>query len=299
MPQVSVLGPLFFLVYINDMSSVVNNVKISLYEDDTVLYVSENNIDDCVRESQHGLDNFAIWCDHNALKINTDKTKIVLFGTSKRVKKVGQFQLCIKGKPLQRVPSYKYLGMTLDSALTYKQHLASVVRAVSHKIYVLSRVRKYLSTRSALLIYKTMVLPFFDYADVIYNNANVKDLDRLQRLQNRALKLCLGLNTREDTEFVHRSAKIPLLVNRRKAHVYNFMYKRKELKVNLDVPTIRTRSADAPRFILPAPNLQCYKRSVEYSGAKAWNNLPTDLKLVPNYLSFKGKIHKKLVDTVM
>ena len=204
--------------------------------------------------------------------------------------------LYIDNSPIQQVPSYKYLGMTLDSSLSYKPHLATVIRNVSHKIYLLSRVK--ISNRIALLVYKTMILPFCDYADVVYNNATANELEKLQRLQNRALKLCLGFHKREDTELVHRTAKIPLLENRRRSHVFNFMYKRKELKHNLDVPIRCTRSADAPRFILPTPNLQCYKRSLEYSGAKAWNNLPKELKLIPNYLSFKRQIHKRLMDTV-
>ena len=143
-----------------------------------------------------------------------------------------------------------------------------------------------------------MILPFFDYADVVYHNANSCELEKLQRLQNRALKLCLGFHKREDTELVHRTAKVPLLENRRKSHVFNFMYKRKEMNHNLDVLVIHTRSADAPRFILPIPNLQCYKRSLEYSGAKTWNELPKELKLIPNYLSFKNQLHKRLMDTV-
>ena len=297
-PQGSVLGPLFFLTYINDMSAAVENVNLSLYADDTVLYVSGKDIGVNVQRMQGGLDGFADWCQSNALKINAEKTKVMIFGTTKRVKKIGQIRLRINNAPIHRAPSYKYLGMTLDSSMSFKPHLATVVRSVSHKIYLLSRIKKFLSNRSALLVYKTMVLPFFDYADVVYHNANTAELEKLQRLQNRALKLCLGLHRREDTEIVHRSAKVPLLENRRRSHIYNFMYKRKELKHNLDVPVIKTRSADAPRFILPNPNLQCYKRSLEYSGAKAWNNLPKELKLIPNYLSFKRHIHKKLMDTV-
>ena len=115
------------------------------------------------------------------------------------------------------------------------------VRTVSHKIYLLTRVRKFMSNTSALLVYKTMILPFFDYADVVYHYANAKELDKLHRLQNRALKLCLGFHRREDTELVHRTAKVPLLENRRKSHVYNFMYKRKDMKHNLEVPSARGR----------------------------------------------------------
>ena len=280
------------------MSLAVNDVKLSLYADDTVLYISGDEVGVCTRLLQENLDRFSNWCNQNALHINSDKTKFLIFGTTKRVKKAGNIHLSINNVPLQQVPSYKYLGMTLDSSLSYKPYLAGVVRTVSHKIYLLSRVKKFLSSRSALLVYKTMILPFFDYDDVVYHNANANELEKLQRLQNRALKLCLGLHRREDTEVVHRAAKVPLLENRRRSHVYNFMYKRKDMKHNLDIPIKCTRSADAPRFILPTPNLQCYKRSLEYSGAKAWNNLPKDLKLVPNYLSFKNQIHKRLMDTV-
>ena len=280
------------------MSNSIENVQISLYADDTVLYVSGDDIGICARQMQANLDRFSEWCQTNALKINAEKTKVLIFGTSKRVKKAGHVQLNIDNKPIQQVPTYKYLGMTLDSSLSYKAHLATVVRTVSHKIYLLSRVKKFMSNRSALLVFKTMIMPFLDYADVVYHNASAKELEKLQRLQNRALKLCLGFHKREDTEFVHRSAKVPLLENRRKSHVFNFMYKRKELNHNIDVPVKCTRSADAPRFILPTPNLQCYKRSLEYSGAKAWNELPKELKLIPNYLSFKREIHKRLMDTV-
>ena len=297
-PQGSVLGPLYFLAYINDMSMAIKDVKFSLYADDTVLYVSGDDAGVCTQMIQTNLDRFSEWCNLNALKINSDKTKFLIFGTSKRVKKTGHLQLNINNMPIQQVPSYKYLGMTLDSSLSYKPYLASVVRTVSHKIYLLSRVKKFMSSRSSLLVYKSMILPFFDYADVVYHNANAKELEKLQRLQNRALKLCLGLHKREDTEMVHRTAKVPLLENRRRSHVYNFMYKRKDMKHNLDTLIKWTRSADAPRFILPTPNLQCYKRSLEYSGAKAWNNLPKELKLIPSYLSFKNQIHKKLMDTV-
>ena len=280
------------------MSDAVENVDLSLYADDMVLYVSGEDIGTCTQQIQLNFNRFSGWCKLNALKINSEKTKFFIFGTTKRVKKVGQIQLNINNYPIQRIPSYKYLGMTLDSSLSYKPHLATVIRNVSHKIYLLSHVKIFMSNRTALLVYKTMILPFSDYADVVYHNASTKELEKLQRLQNRALKLSLSFHKREDTEFVHRTAKIPLLDNRRRSHVFNFMYKRKELKHNLDVPLKCTRSADALRFILPTPNLECYKRSLEYSGVKAWNNLPKEPKLIPNYLSFKNQIHKRMMDTV-
>ena len=297
-PQGSVLGPLFFLIYVNDLTHHLNEVNVNLYADDTVLYVSGKNIELCKELLQNALQLFGGWCDSNALHINEAKTKAMLFGTAKRIKNVGKLELKLKGETLQQVPSYKYLGVTLDSTLSFKQHLAGVIRTVSHKIYVLSRVRKFLTTRSALLVYKSMVLPYFDYADIAYEKAPGADLEKIQRLQNRALKVCLKVGRFEETETIHRRSKIPLLSNRRREHLYSFMYKRKELGVKLLRNGVGTRSADAPRFILPAPNLQCYKGSVEYSGAKAWNSLPVGYRLIPTYKAFKAKIHKELMNTV-
>ena len=76
------------------------------------------------------------------------------------------------------------------------------------------------------------------------------------------------------------------------------MFKRKDLGLYLETPARETRSADAPKFVLPTPNLQCYKGSIEFAGAKAWNDMPTSLRLTPNYLSFRNKIHRELLNTV-
>ena len=69
---------------------------------------------------------------------------------------------------LSQVTSYKYLGVVLDQSLTYTQHLQKLSKSISHKIYMLIRMRRYLTTRASELVYKMMILPFFDYADIFY-----------------------------------------------------------------------------------------------------------------------------------
>ena len=297
-PQGSVLGPLFFLLYVNDMTEYVKDANINLYADDTVIYVQGKKACDCSLRIQTALNKFSQWCDMNALHINASKTKTMVFGTSKKLKKLGNVTTKIGAVMIRQVPSYKYLGVTLDSTLSFKLHLSNVIRTVSHKLYVLSKIRKYLTERASVLIYKTMVLPYLDYADIIYNKACLQDLEKLQRLQNRALKICLKVIKFAETETIHRRTKVPLLSNRRKEHLLNFMYKRKDLGLYLQTPARETRSADAPKFVLPTPYLQCYKGSIEFAGAKAWNDMPTSLRLTPNYLSFRNKIHRELLNTV-
>ena len=80
-----------------------------------------------------------------------------------------------------------------------------------HKLLMLSKVWNYLNKEVALRIYKTMILPYFDYYDVIYNTANADGLDKLQRLQNKCLKIYLSLNRTHDTDDLHSQAKCPML----------------------------------------------------------------------------------------
>ena len=74
------------------------------------------------------------------------------------------------GKTIQSVPSFKYLGFTLDMTLNFKSHIADVMKKVMHKKLLLTKMRPFLNTRVAISIYKMMILPYFDYCDVVYHN---------------------------------------------------------------------------------------------------------------------------------
>ena len=133
-----------------------------------------------------------------------------------------------------------------------------------------------------------MLLPYFDYADAIYNRSNVSNLDKLQRLQNKCLRVCLGRDRRFSTEAVHKLASVPFLEVRRTAHTLNFMYKRQDRRELLNLIQIRTRAHDAPLFKVKIPRCEAYKRSVGYAGAVSWNNQPANVRNTDSYLTFKS-----------
>ena len=111
----------------------------------------------------------------------------MVYDSTKRLTKIGRIKLRHEESELQRVPTYKYLGMTLESTLSLKQLLSYVVRTFFDKIYILTRVMKYLSYRTALLVYKSMILPYRDYADIVHNKACAHDLGGFQKLQTGQL----------------------------------------------------------------------------------------------------------------
>ena len=299
-PQGSVLGPLFFLIYVNDLQYALDDCKLKLYADDTVLYQSGVNQLQAQQRLQTSLNKFSVWCAGNALTINVKKTKIMAFGSRSKVKKCVKASVLLNNEKLKLVPSYKYLGLTLDPTLNYNKHLASVIKCVMHKTMLLGKIKKYLNNDVALKIYKSMILPYMDYADVLFVNAKATDLDKLQRLQNRSLKVCLGRDRFFSTERAHREAKVPMLSDRRRAHTLNFMFKRKSARPDLlNRREIRTRAHDAPLFNIVVPHCEAFKRCVGYHGATAWNNLNPGVRSTGSYKEFKNIQAKVMLENVV
>ena len=285
-PQGSIIGPLFFISYINDVKLHVGDTGIGLYADDTVIFSHAPDILTAQTTLQEKIDKFVGWSGMNALTINAQKTKFMIFGTRSKVKKAKNTKLCINGTQIQQVPSYKYLGFTLDSVLSFSNHITTLLNTVTHKVYILGKIRRFITEYAAVRIYKAMLLPYFDYADIVYDKARQVDLDKLQRLQNKGLKICMSVNIRTDTDYVHSHTKVPKLSNRRKVHLRNFMFQRKTNETLLDTIEVRTRARDAPLFKTNFPRYEAYKRSVLYNGAAEWNSLTVDVRNVDQFLPF-------------
>ena len=134
-PQGSVLGPLFYIVYANDIPKIVKNCEIALYADDTVLYTANGDFNASVTKMQSDLDSLSTWCTANGIKANTDKTKVMVFGSTNCLKKLPEFEVTIEDYPLTKVSSYKYLGMTLDEHLNYNLHVNRLVSSVTAKFW--------------------------------------------------------------------------------------------------------------------------------------------------------------------
>ena len=272
----------------NDLQEALGDCKLKLSADDTVLFQSGVNCLQAEQRLQGSLDRFSKWCAGNVLTINTKKTKIMAFGSRSKVKQCKRANITLNGEKIQLVPSYKYLGFTLDSTLNFGKHLSTTIKTVQHKLVLLGKIRKYLKSEVALKIYKTMVLPYIDYADVIYSKARAADLEKVQRLQNRCLKLCQVRDRLFSTDRVHKDANVPFLHDRRKAHTLNFMYIRKDRKpALLNRREIRTRAHDAPVFSVGIPRCEAFKCSVAVFGAMEWNNLEVEVRNIATITAFK------------
>ena len=133
-----------------------------------------------------------------------------------------------------------------------------------------------------------MILPYIDYGDIFFMDANNNLVSKLQTLQNRALRICSNNRVNIPTDLLHLSAQTPKLVNRRETHLLNFMFRNKHNAKLLNVRNLRTRLHDAPVFLTVKPGCEKYKTNVFYKGATLWNSLPTHTRNIETYNVFKA-----------
>ena len=146
-PQGSVLGPLFYIIYANNLAKSFEYCQVAQYADDTALYVSSRNFHSSVARMQGDLNILSNWCQDNGILANTDKTKAMLFGGSGIIQDVPDFVLKIEGVILNIVDTYNYLGITPDSQLNFATHIKKVITKVSGKLNQFRRMRCFLNTK--------------------------------------------------------------------------------------------------------------------------------------------------------
>ena len=137
-PQGSILGPLLFLLYINDIDKDLIHSKVLLYADDTVLYSTHK--DDTVAHAwvSEDLNQLTSWFKLNHLTVNIEKTKMMTFGTRNMLKKNNPLDVDINGSKFKYVNHFNYHGIKLDNTLTFEKHASECIHLVSHKLYLLS-----------------------------------------------------------------------------------------------------------------------------------------------------------------
>ncbi len=292
-PQGSNLGPLLFLLYINDINLSINNSKIIQFADDTTLYTSHNNIETLKYNIQNDLIKINNWCESNNMALNSKKTKIMTFGRKKMVNNTKTIEIEINNTKLQMVNNYRYLGMTLDECLNYNNYIKKILSSVAHKMYLMKRVKQYLTEKSCLLIYKSFILPIIEYGNVLYRNTNKSNLCKLQRIQNHCIKVCLNLDPRSDTKVIHEKAKLNFLEDRREKQILKLMFERTKEDIYLEKPNEeqrQTRSMSAPKLKFPKFKNNQAKKAVIYEGSILWNNLPNIIKKSETKKLFNSRI---------
>ena len=293
-PQGSIIGPLLYILYANDIAKIVKKCHVTQYADDTVLYSAGKGIGVALKDMQASLKLLEKWCNTNGIYININKTRFMIFGSKVTLGKVQhkEMKLLIDKQPISRVHNYCYLGVTLDEQLNFEMNAQQTIKKVKNKLVQLRSMRYFLNKRAAILIYKNMILPILEYGDIFATSLTKHTRKKLQIMQNKALRIALKQRNGDSSKILHKEAKLQKLNVRRKVHVLQFVYRKKQDKTLLvRAPTGRvTRSGKKINFKLRKPNTEKYKSSISYYGFKLWNQLPLALQNIDEAICFKYRV---------
>ena len=189
LPQDSNLGPLLYLIYVNDIAQSSNGNILS-FADDTSLYLSDSNIENLYSNANIQLNQLYDWFCANRLSLNPNKTKFIILRTPKQLPNTTGLKLCIDGIPLTQIganfteKSTKFLGLHIDELLSWKPHLSHINKKISYAIFVIKQVKNFLPMECLRTLYFAIVHPHLTYGILAWGNASSSALKRTTILQN-------------------------------------------------------------------------------------------------------------------
>ena len=293
--QGTILGPLIFIFYMNDIVDKLYYVKLSMYADDCVLYLSGNNWDVMRPKIQEDLECFEHWGELNNLHLNLTKTKLLFIAPrSKLSKSYDVDTLKLYNSEVTIVKQYNYLGVKLDAEMTLRPFINYIKKIVSHKIFTLAKIRRYLTEHAAVMVYKLTILPYIEYADFLVIACTIDDKRDLQICQNDALRICTMVKMTDHIriEDLHSRCRIVSLEQRRRNQLLLLMYKRRNDVSLLKVFPRNTRRST--RKVFKTANFEgtLYKRSPFYVGANLWDSMAEHDIDMPDIYTFKNRLKK-------
>ena len=292
-PQGSVLGPILFNIYINDLFFMLNECEICNYADDTTPFVCDEILENVVSKLEHDTEIAICWFDSNYLKLNTDKCHLLMAGN-----KHEHIWVKLVDKKIWENNTVKLLGVTIDSQLKFDSHVLNICSKAGRKLSVLTRMTKYLSFDKKKILIKTFFESQFKYCPLTWMFHSRKLNNKINRLQERALRLVYNdfnssfqqLLDKDNSFTIHHQNIQSLIiemykvVNDLSTDTFAELFTKKQSSSQLRSQT---------DFKIPRVRTELFgKNTLRYLGPVIWNTVPLEIKQVNSLNNFKKSIRK-------
>ena len=307
-PQGSVLGPLLFLIYINDLPNASKRLTFYLFADDTNIYYESKDLANLTKTVNKELRLVKKWLDANKLSLNIDKTNYIIFHSSSSNVPSGS-NIKIGKKQIKRVKFVKFLGILLDEHLSWKYHLSELAKKLSRTCGMFFKIRNLLPLDVLVCLYNALFLSFLQYGLIVWGQTYASYIDPIFKLQKKAVRaisfqprMSPSLPIFSDFELLKLSELFELRlltfvfdsVNKTSPTCFHDFF-----LLNSSVHHYSTRQASQGDLYMSRKNsLQYGLKSIRYLGAKLWNELPVELRNASSKTLFKTKLKSYFLNKV-
>lgn len=307
-PQGSVLGPFLYTAYTAPLADLLklHGVSFHFYADDTQLWVpvdldDENDIKAAISTLEHCILHVKLWMSQNKLKLNSDKTEVLVMHPKLRTRNTPVVTLNLGDASISSNPAARNLGVKFDTTLSFHDQITSVCRSSYMHLRNIGAVTKYLPRDVLLGLVHAFVTSRIDFCNSLYAGLPDYEIARLQKVQNQAARVITGTS-----RFSHITPVLAdlhwLPVSRRiqfklLLFIHRFVYGNSPnyLDLKLSKPVRFTKRSLAPTLELPiAKHVNAGDRAFSIAGPSAWNRLPQNLRMIEDFKIFKSYLKTHL-----
>ena len=306
-PQGSILGPILFLLYVNDMPQAISS-KLLLYADDSCLLFQHKEVKTIEQQLNKDFANLCDWFVDNKLSVHfgKDKTKSILFTSKRKLKKGNSLNILYNDIEITQYPKVSYLGCILDETLSGESMCLKVIEKINTKLRFLYRKNKFLTPTLRRMLCNAIIQPHFDYACLTWYSGLTKALkNKIQVMQNKCIRFCLSLKNLdhigkkefEKIDWLNTNDRFLQCIC---SAAFNFFHKNcpeymTEIFHTAFQGNIDTRSSFL-KLRQPFRKTNMGQNTISFLGPQQWNKLPKSIKDSGTINTFKHKLKRFFFD---
>ena len=287
-PQGSILGPILFLLYVNNLPNFSATMQTQLFADDTIVSNKSLQTETLIDSTNVELLKLNDWTYSNTLTIHPDKTKLLI--VSNRIASPQNLNIRILGNDIFPSNSCKYLGVFVDNRLTFKDHIKYINAKISRHTGILYKIRDNMPLKTRIDYYYAYIYPYLSYNTLIWGGTYDTHLQPLVLQQKRTIRTLTNSGFRDHTDPLFKRLKLLKVKDIYKLQLGIFMFHARARGEYATQTNILTRASGTNRALSIPQRLSITERSVSSAGPDFWNTLPPHIRSINSFNRFKKSL---------